>query len=294
MITDSSAGFAICTLVVTAALAIAACGGGHAHSSSGSGSGSTGDGGSMPGSTSAIAYGSLPPRLTPRNGGTISFGQITGSTPGYIFPIIPGANATSPTINLIQNLFLPLYNGPKGAAATIDDGLSIGSTPVFSDGDKTVTIAIKPGFRWSDGAPVDAADMVFEIDLLKAAVSERAANWSQYTPGQFPTSVVSATAPSAYELVIKLDRAYNPSYFLDDQLQDSNGVYPLPATSWNIDRPGGPHLDYTEPCQREEDLRLPVESGRGPEGVRDQSGLAGRRRAVQAERRSAPPTVPTG
>ena len=90
--------------------------------------------------------------------------------------------------------------------------------------------------------------MVFSIDLLKAAVAERAANWSQYTPGQFPTSVVSATAPSKYELVIKLDRAYNPSYFLDDQLQASNGVYPLPATSWNIDRSGGPHLDYTNPA----------------------------------------------
>ena len=90
--------------------------------------------------------------------------------------------------------------------------------------------------------------MVFAIDLLKAAVAERASNWSQYTPGQFPTSVVSATAPSKYKLVIKLDRAYNPSYFLDDQLQDSNGVYPLPATSWNIDRSGGPHLDYTKPA----------------------------------------------
>ena len=90
--------------------------------------------------------------------------------------------------------------------------------------------------------------MVFEIDLLKAAVARRAANWSQYTPGQFPTSVVSVTAPSKYKLVIKLDRAYNPSYFLDDQLQDSNGVYPLPSTSWNIDRPGGPHLDYTDPA----------------------------------------------
>ena len=119
---------------------------------------------------------------------------------------------------------------------------------MFSDGDTTVTIAIKPGYRWSDGTPVDAADMVFTIDLLKAAVSEQAANWSQYTPGQFPTSVVSATAPSRSELVIKLDRAYNPSYFLDDQLQAANGVYPMPATSWNIDRSGGPHLDYTNPA----------------------------------------------
>jgi peptide/nickel transport system substrate-binding protein len=234
--------FAICALVVIAALGIVACGGGGRHSSS------TGDGGSRPAPRSGLAYGSLPPRGTPRTGGTISFGQVAGSTPSFIFPIVPGANATSATINLIQNLFLPLYNGPKGAKATIDYGLSIGKAPVFSDGDKTVTIAIRPGFKWADGTPVNAGDMVFEIDLMKAAVSERAANWSQYTPDQFPTSVVSATAPSTDQLVIKLDRAYNPSYFLDDQLQDANGVYPLPATSWNVDRPGGPHLDYTNPA----------------------------------------------
>jgi peptide/nickel transport system substrate-binding protein len=235
--------FAICALVVIAALAIAACGGGR-HSASGS----SGDQGSTSGSAAGIAYGSLPPRGTPRTGGTISVGQITGATPSFIFPIVPGANATSQTIDLIQNMYLPLYNGSQGASPTIDYGLSVGEKPVFSDGDTTVTIAIKPGLKWSDGAPVDAQDMVFEIDLLKAAVSEHAANWSQYTPGQFPTSVVSASAPSPYTLVIKLDRAYNPSYFLDDQLQDTNSVYPLPATSWNIDRLGGPHLNYADPA----------------------------------------------
>jgi peptide/nickel transport system substrate-binding protein len=254
---------AICALVVVAVLGIAACGGGRHSSSS---SASVGKGGAGPPPTPGLAYGALPPRGTPHTGGTISFGQITGSTPSYVFPIIPGANATSPTINLIQNLFLPLYNGPKGAAATINHGLSVGRPPVFSDGDKTVTIAIKPGFRWSDGAPVDAADMVFAIDLLKAAVAERAANWSQYTPGQFPTSVVSATAPSKYELVIKLDRAYNPSYFLDDQLQDSNGVYPLPATSWNIDRPGGPHLDYADPANAKQIYDFLSSQGADPKG----------------------------
>ncbi len=231
--------FAICALVVIAALGIAACGGGHA---------SHADGGPNAPPAPGLAYGSLPPPGTPHTGGTISFGQIAGATPTYIFPIVPGTNAISPTINLIQNLFLPLYNGPQGATAAIDHGLSIGRPPVFTDGDKTVTIAIKPGFKWADGRPVDAADMVFAIDLLKAATSERAANWGQYTPGQFPASVVSAAAPARDTLVIKLDRAYNPSYFLDDQLQDSNGVYPLPATSWNIDRPGGPHLDYTNPA----------------------------------------------
>ena len=113
--------------------------------------------------------------------------------------------------------------------------------------------------------------MVFEIDLLKAAVAERAANWSQYTPGQFPTSVLVGDGAVEVQLVIKLDRAYNPSYFLDDQLQDSNGVYPLPSTSWNIDRPGGPHLDYTNPANAKKIYDFLSGPGQAHRQVRDQS-----------------------
>jgi peptide/nickel transport system substrate-binding protein len=236
--------FALCALLIAAALAVAACGSSSSNSSGGGGGG----GGSSSGSTKAIPYGTLPPVGTPSKGGTISFGQITGSTPTWIFPIIPGTNATSYTINLIQNLYLPLYNGPTGATPTINYGLSLADKPTYTDGGKTVTINMKTGYKWSDGKPVDAADMVFEIDLLKAAVKESPANWSQYTPGQFPTSVVSATAPSKYKLVMKLNKAYNPNYFLNNQVQDTNNVYPLPSTAWNIASAGGSHLDYTDPA----------------------------------------------
>ncbi len=230
-----------CVLAFGVALAVAACGGQSSSASSG--------GGSSSGGASGITYGSLPASAgTPTKGGTITVGQLTGSTPDYIFPIIPGTAATTYTFDMVQNMFAPLYNGPKGATPTIDYATSIGEQPTYSDGGRTVTIKLKPGYEWSDGAPVDASDMVFEIDLLKAAVKESPANWSQYTPGQFPSSVVSATAPSKYTLVIKLNRAYNPSYLLDNQLQDTDNVYPLPATAWNIDRAGGPHLDYANPA----------------------------------------------
>jgi len=235
---------ASCALIIIAALVVAACGG----SSSKSSSSSSASSGAASSGSASVPYGSLPPQGTPSKGGTITFGQLTGSTPTYIFPIIPGTSSSAYTISFVQNLFPPLYNGPTGAASTINYGLSLASKPVFTDGDKTVTITMKPGYKWSNGAPVDAADMVFEIDLLKAAVKESPANYAQYTPGQFPTSVVTATAPSKYKLVIKLNRAYNPSYFLNNQLQATNSVYPLPATDWNIDKAGGPHLNYTNPA----------------------------------------------
>jgi peptide/nickel transport system substrate-binding protein len=171
-------------------------------------------------------------------------GQLAGSTPSYIFPIVPGASATSYTFNLIQNLFAPLYSSPSGASPTIGAGLSLARRPTFSDHDKTVTIELKPGFKWSDGAPVDADDVAFAIDLLQAAVRESPGNWSQYTPGQFPTSVTSVATPSKYRLVIKLKRAYNPGYLLNEQLM----LYPLPSTAWNIAKAGGRHLDYRDPA----------------------------------------------
>jgi peptide/nickel transport system substrate-binding protein len=224
-----------CALALIVALWAVACGGGGKPSATG---------GPPPGSTAGVAYGSLPPVGTPTRGGTISFGQLAGSTPSYIFPIVPGANATSYTFNLIQNLFAPLYSSPSGVVPTIDDALSLARRPTLSDHGRTVAIRLKPGYRWSDGAPVQARDVAFEIDLLKAAVRESAGNWSQYTPGQFPTTVTSVATPSKYELVIKLKRAYNPSYLLNQELS----LYPLPSTAWNIARPGGPHLDYSDPA----------------------------------------------
>ena len=39
-----------------------------------------------------------------------------------------------------------------------------------------------------------------------------------------------------------LTQAYNPGFFLNNQLQDTNNVYPLPSTDWNVAAAGGPHL----------------------------------------------------
>jgi peptide/nickel transport system substrate-binding protein len=35
---------------------------------------------------------------------------------------------------------------------------------------------------------------------------------------------------------------YNPGFFLNNNLSDTDNVYPLPSTAWNVDAAGGPHL----------------------------------------------------
>ena len=116
--------------------------------------------------------------------------------------------------------------------------------PVASNGDKTYKpIKLKSGAgKWSNGQPVTGEDVVFDIDLLKAGVTESAANWGQYTAGQFPMSVTKATA-HGNTVVIHLNKAYNPGYFLNNQLQVTDyGVYPLPSKAWNIDSANGKHI----------------------------------------------------
>ncbi len=139
---------------------------------------------------------------------------------------------------------MPLYGGPTGAQPKYQPGLSAAAGPPKAlNGGKEYKITLKSGLKWSNGTPITGNDVVFDIDLLKAAVKESAANWGQYTTGQFPVSVTSATA-KGNTVTIKLNKAYNPGYFLNNQLQDTNyGVYPLPSKVWNVTSAGGKHVN---------------------------------------------------
>jgi peptide/nickel transport system substrate-binding protein len=221
------------TAAVAASLAIAGCGGA-SHESS----------------RRAIAKkygteiaGSLPAVGTPARGGTITVGQLKGQTPSSILPLIDIASCSTPTFNFVQNQYIPLYAGPDGAEPKIDESLSAAESPRYSDGDRTVTITIKPGLKWSDGKPVDAENVIFYLALLKAATEQSPNNWCQYSPGDLPDNLASWTTSGARTVVLHLTHAVNPNWFSANQLQDAGGgLYPLPSQDWNVDAAGGTHI----------------------------------------------------
>jgi peptide/nickel transport system substrate-binding protein len=176
-------------------------------------------------------------------GGTITVGQLSKQTPTDIFPLIDSTSCTTPTLNFVQNQYIPLYAGPSGAEPAINEHLSAAEPPRYSGSDKTVTITLKPGLKWSDGKPVRAQDVVFYLDLLKAALKQTSANWCQYSPGEFPENVASWTTAGARGLVLHLTHAVNPRWFTADQLQDVGaGIYALPSQDWNVDSATGEHI----------------------------------------------------
>jgi peptide/nickel transport system substrate-binding protein len=223
--------------VALTALGVAACGGGSSGASS-SASGTL----AQPG-----LYGKLPPAGTPTHGGTITYYQLNGNTPNYIFPVVPSGNASTINYQWQQAMWLPLYNNfPYGSSPGVDYQLSLAKKPVFSDGDKTVTVQLNPGYKWNDGKPVDAQDVLFDIALIRAAVGESAANWGSFTPGYFPDSLESISAPSQYTIVMHLKHPFNPGFFLNNQL--ALNLYALPSTAWNVASAGGQHLNWNDPA----------------------------------------------
>lgn len=187
--------------------------------------------------------GALPTSGRPARGGTITVGQLTKQIPTDIFPLVDAGSCTTPTLNFIQSQYIPLYAGPKGAEPTINEGLSAAEPPRYSHGDTTVTITLKPGLKWSDGKPVEVQDVVFYLDLLKAALKETSQNWCQYSPGEFPENVASFTTAGTRTLVLHLTHRVNPTWFTADQLQDVGaGIYPLPSQDWNVDSDSGEHV----------------------------------------------------
>lgn len=193
------------------------------------------------------SYGALPTQSgQATSGGVVNIAESPGSGPTYIFPVIPGAADSVYVSYQFQWLMdRPLYWYPTGGSPKINQTLSLASLPAYSDNDKTVTINLKQNYKWADGASVDAQDLIFDIDLIKAAITENASNWASYTPGQFPDNVVSATATSKYTVTLHLDKSYNPSWFTNDQLSQ---LTPMPSTSWSKSSASGASLDFANPA----------------------------------------------
>ena len=158
-------------------------------------------------------------------GGTAYFAEQPETPPDYIFPLVSGEYFTvENTADLQTLLYEPLYWFGDKASTSIDYSLSIGNAPVYSDGNRVVTITLKH-YLWSDGEAVSARDVIFWINLLKADPDD----WASYVPGGFPDNVKKATALSATTLCLTLNAAYNPTWYTYNELSQ---ITPLPL-AWD-------------------------------------------------------------
>jgi peptide/nickel transport system substrate-binding protein len=228
-------------LAVAGITALAAC-----SSSSGSSSSSTNTP-TLPGAvTQPGSIGTIPAAGTPSGkAGTITYALQPGAVPNWILPMPTSAtNSVYNVFNFEWQMWPPLYYAPNGSTPTVDPALSVANPPTWSNGDKTMTITLKP-WKWSNGQAVSSKDVLFTFDMIKAGIKASVANWAPYVPGYFPDIVTSMSTPNATTIVVNMSKAVNPTWMEEDIL---GSVPIMPAAAWSKTSASGAVVDFTNPA----------------------------------------------
>ena len=168
---------------------------------------------------------------TVQKGGTATFGVISGQGPTWIWPFVPIAYESVPNGQTFQFLmYRPLVMfGNNGLSVQANYALSPITEPVYSDGGQTVTIQLK-GWKWSNGETVDAQDVAFWLNMMKA----EKANYGGYTPGTLPDNLASYSITAPDTIALHLTKPYGSTWFTYNQLAE---ITPMPL-AWDVTHAG--------------------------------------------------------
>jgi peptide/nickel transport system substrate-binding protein len=158
---------------------------------------------------------------TPVRGGTATYALPAGSPPNYIFPFFSSQYASVDNIDyLTQLMYRPLYWFGFRGRPLLNRALSVADPPTFHG--RTVTIRLKP-YRWSNGTPVTAQNVVFWLHMMLAVPVD----WA-FSTG-FPQNVTGIRVVNPATLTMTMKQAYSPTWFLYNELSQ---ITPVPA-AWD-------------------------------------------------------------
>jgi peptide/nickel transport system substrate-binding protein len=169
---------------------------------------------------------------TPVSGGKVIWAMLPEQDPNYIFPFTEAGSFSTTNMNYFQYLmYRPLYWFGNGEQPTLNESNSLAERPVYHGQD--VTITLKGNYRWSDGTPVTAQDVMFWMNMLMAEKNPTLANgqggWGGYVPGAFPDNVTDVRAVGTDEITMVIKGAYSQQWFTDNELSQ---ITPLPP-AWD-------------------------------------------------------------
>jgi peptide/nickel transport system substrate-binding protein len=180
---------------------------------------------------------STPSTGSPIQGGAATFALPANTTLNYIFPFMPVQYLSVSNVSDLQYLlYRPLYwFGDKGQV-TLNDTLSLADQPIFADGNRTVTVKLRP-YTWSDGTKVTADGVTFWINMMKA----EKANWAAYSPGGIPDDIDSLSVDSPTQVTFRLNKTYSAQWFTYNELSQ---ITPLPH-AWDRTATGPSDCEHT-------------------------------------------------
>jgi len=157
--------------------------------------------------------------------GTVAFAEAPGANPNFIFPYLGCAYSSVNNINQFQMLmYRPLYWFGLGGSAKFVPSLSLADRPVFSHGDRTVTITMK-GWRFADGQVVNASSVMLFLNMYKSDPTA----YCGYNAGYGIPDQVASAAGHDNTVRINFTTSVNPNWLLGTYLSQ---ITPMPV-SWD-------------------------------------------------------------
>jgi peptide/nickel transport system substrate-binding protein len=164
-----------------------------------------------------------------QKGGTVYWAEAPQATPNYIFPFASFSYFSVANLTQFQELmYRPLYWFGQGQTPNLNLSLSLASNPTYSNGNKTVTVNLKP-YKWSNGEQVTAQDAVFWLNMMKVEKSI----WAGYVPGTIPDDIKSISA-NGTTLTINLLKSANANWYTYNELSQ---ITPMPM-AWDVSANG--------------------------------------------------------
>jgi peptide/nickel transport system substrate-binding protein len=162
--------------------------------------------------------------------GTLTFAEGPGAAPNYIFPYMSCTNFSVSTLNAFQfEMYRPLYWFGLGANANYAPSVSLANTPVFSNGNKTVTITTK-GWKFADGQTINAQSVMFFLNMYHAVPTD----YCGYNAGYGIPDQVASASGTGNTVTLQMKESVNPNWFLYNYLSE---LTPM-ADAWDLTGPG--------------------------------------------------------
>ena len=162
------------------------------------------------------------------SGNSVTYAMQPGTAASYPFPFMAGNYIGDDSVWNVNDfqyqLYRPLYWFGSGANPYLNSALSLADPPTYRG--HVVTIQLKQNYKWSNGEPVDAQDVVFWMNMM-IAEGQNGAFWS---PKGLPSDVTNIRAVSQYVVTMQITTPqFSQSWFTNNELSE---ITPMPV-AWD-------------------------------------------------------------
>jgi peptide/nickel transport system substrate-binding protein len=168
-----------------------------------------------------------------RGGTSATYAMQPGGIAQYPFPFMGSVQASiyDSVFNVDEFQYLlyrPLYWFGKGTKPYMNPQLSVALPPKYQRNE--VIIKLKHNYRWSNGEAVDAQDVVFWMNMMKA----EGANDAYFSKSGLPSDVSNVRTVGQYEVTMDITGRFSESWFSSNELSE---ITPMPLT-WDVTSAG--------------------------------------------------------